>query len=128
MSNMLDSRYVAGLFDGEGCVMIKRNGKHRPQITMVVGSTYHPIVLELQKQYGGSIYLNQRHRNNKQVYAWDITGKAAIAFLNNIAEFVIIKKKQVNLVFNYWLELDEQKREQMIIALNKMNRRGVTVK
>lgn len=85
---MLDDRYVAGLFDGEGCVHIQPNCQVKVYITQK-----DPMILYLlEKQYGGHVYKNGDHYHlqfGKRVYTEP--------FLKAIQPHSIIKRGKIEL-------------------------------
>ena len=113
---MLSPEYIAGLFDGEGCVSLCyskiRPWKKNPS-KMVLGfkfviglcNTFGPVLYRLQEQFGGDIstsFHGNKVRNLKPVYAWKITGtEAQRKFLLTIEPFSIIKLRQVELGLSY---------------------------
>lgn len=100
---MLDDRYVAGLFDGEGCVRIARwanpkNGTVRHQIYVSLGVTHRPVVEMLRETYGGSVQINphsRRNPKNRDQHVWVVTSKTAASFLPRILPHLVIKFDEV---------------------------------
>lgn len=96
--------YVAGLFDGEGCVYIYERkavgGMVNPSFAMAVtvSSTNSDILYWLKGLFGGSINFHKRvkliHRTCGE---WRICSLQALPLLKSIQPYVRIKKEQVNL-------------------------------
>lgn len=94
---MLSNKYVAGLFDADGCLNVdynKQNGHYNVRATF---SMVHLGILELLKtQFGGNIQGPVRRGNNsKPFWIWRLTGPNLTAFLECVKPFVEIKKEQV---------------------------------
>jgi len=89
---MLSNEYVAGFFDGEGCVSINTTGRCTISITQK-----NPEVLYLiQKQYGGNVHC--KWKKHFECSHWLTNGKQdVIRFLNLIKPYVVVKKKEIDL-------------------------------
>ena len=81
---MLTIEYVAGFFDGEGCVSY--NGRNYLSV-QIAGNCYEVINL-IQEQFGGSIHTRPNGTNVLQ-----ISTRQAESFLNAILPFLIVKKE-----------------------------------
>lgn len=93
----LTPEYIAGFFDGEGCVwVLSTRGTHalRVSITQVDSA----ILYGIKELYGGKVTTWRSKTNEKDVSKWEIlNGKDAIIFLEKIYPSLIIKKIQVEL-------------------------------
>ena len=104
--------YIAGIFDGEGCISsFKRQKKTKsPSVgihCMVVmrkdfgGNT---IVKEFYNIWGGYYQERPEKGNRKSTSRWQVTDKKAIKFLKDITPFLKIKKPQANLCLKFYKE------------------------
>lgn len=92
-----DIAYIAGLFDGEGCVRIKRaNQRASFYITVTISNMDMAALLFVQERFGGKIYTQ-----GKAVFQFYITSGEAVAFLKTMANFTIIKAKQVAVALDF---------------------------
>lgn len=83
-----DYRYLAGLFDGEGCVAVSRIGRHYPefgyryQLRVTISNTYLPMLESLQREFGGAVWsakaILPRHKKQHQWVVWNSTECADI--------------------------------------------------
>src|SRR5271166_3856286 len=91
--------YVAGLFDGEGCVNFTQSGKQKTWVIRVmIRNTDHDIILYLQALFGGRIEEKKLYPGKphwKPSYCWRLDWDAAIGFLVAIEPWVRIKKDQI---------------------------------
>lgn len=98
----LDIRYIAGLFDGEGCISLhtdssgvpERYKKPRKVFQVSITNTYKPVLLDLKRQFGcGSVHRNSKPKkaHYKQCYSWTVTGGNAMRFLELIEPYLRIK-------------------------------------
>lgn len=85
--------YVAGFFDGEGCVGIKRSGSsHQPYAT--IGQTRPEVLQRIQALFGGSIRFNKH--SNCWIY-W-ASSRVALQLLRAIEPYAIVKLEEIKLV------------------------------
>lgn len=89
-----DKIYIAGFFDGEGCVTIRYDARHDYHTISVSISQNERNILEwICEEYGGKIY-SGRH-GKFYGYEWVLYRKNdIIRFLNDILPSLRIKKDQ----------------------------------
>jgi hypothetical protein len=106
----LSNQYVAGLFDGEGCISTSRTfvkGKYEkyPRVRMQISiANTHMGIMNLLTEWFGGGCTDKNGRNVRKAqglkpcYSWRISGRENMTkFLNYIKDYVIIKKKQLEL-------------------------------
>lgn len=106
----ISDEYFAGLFDGEGWIMIQRAaGKHYRakrewafQCMAALTIREEFLVLELQKRFGGTVNL-QKSRSDKHspYYKWQITGMNALKFAEEMKDLLILKKPHAELLIEF---------------------------
>ena len=96
---MISTEYVAGWFDGEGCIHVSED-KYTSTLHVIVGQAYRPILEEVLLKYGGHISKERSRENHKTIWQWSCKSKLAEAFLADIYPFLHEKKKQA------WLALE----------------------
>lgn len=104
ISYKLTPEYVAGFFDGEGCIRILGGNKtNYVGIQVFITNTYKPVLNILKEKYGGSVLLRtEGNIKHKTCYQWRITGKKEIKlFINDILDFSVEKKPQLLLGLEY---------------------------
>lgn len=100
---MLNISYVAGFFDGEGCVGTRRSG-HPPhygwtahaQITQNCSAQADELLLEIKGEWGGSLTLMNRERS-RVAWNWQVSGRKALTFLQDIRPHLRLKAEQAEL-------------------------------
>ena len=94
MSEFSDG-YLAGIFDGEGCVSATiTKPSLAASVTVTVGMTDEGPVREFQKRFGGSVNTHlPKGGNYKLVYTWSLVGSSAIEALEFISKNCILKNK-----------------------------------
>jgi hypothetical protein len=105
--------YCAGLFDGEGCVLIyKRSNNHgigsytigSPYtIRATVSNTNKAVIDLLKRNFGGNVnrYTSKSTRrydrsNHKPAWKWVVQCNAASTFLVAVRPFLVIKGKEAD--------------------------------
>jgi hypothetical protein len=147
---MLDIRYLAGLFDGEGCVHIpvqRRIDLRVPNygIRAVFCLTHREIIREIAEQYKvGHCKLNKSASNAKwaDAYQVQICGNKAASFFRDILPYSIVKKQCIEIALllqddiaryrrSDWMRFNAQEmqaiieyREGLRLQLKALNARG----
>ncbi len=130
--------YIAGFFDGEGCVNFTQSGQCKTWVIRVmIRNTNLEIIEKIQKAFGGRIQVTHQKTKPawKTSYCWRADGAHAIAFLKLIDPFVFIKKDQI-ITAMLWDDIrnrsrgqkrDEEYRSSMELLVRQMqwlNRKG----
>lgn len=97
----IDLSYIAGLFDGEGCVNIEKNkasdmlSGFRYQLKTTIQIREAWILEELKNIFGGSlIYYKDSFEKHSPTGRWRLTDKKAGLFLKIILPYLRLKKEQ----------------------------------
>ncbi len=104
--------YTAGLFDGEGSVVIAKKKPRRPtqkmtyELSVGVGVCNKEAMNKLGSEFGALPYLKNRTKPEGKSYWSDyyylqLHGNNAIRFLHQIYPFLRIKAKQADLAFEF---------------------------
>jgi hypothetical protein len=104
--------YVAGLFDGEGSIVIGvskpsiRNKQKSPSHWLQVGitNTSKELIVWLKDSFGGHISDNSHSPSRKKqrpCWAWRVNSHEACKFLKSILPFLKVKKKQAELAIEF---------------------------
>jgi len=107
--------YAAGIFDGEGCVLVTkpRQSRATPGLNVQIAGNYVPMFEWLVANFGGSFGKAGRPKrigetanygpvktNQKQSYQWLATGAAAQSFLELVLPYLMEKKEQAYVAVN----------------------------
>ena len=96
----VDRAWVAGLFDGEGCVSIVINpdigGRAHHGLQCTIAMTSEETILKVQELFGGHVYY-KRQLLKKPVWTWRINSIKAIPFLRSIRPFSVTKRLQIDI-------------------------------
>lgn len=103
--------YLAGVIDSDGCILITKNLAQKraksPQYSARINVSQIQIeAIDLLEQlYGGCRHL-RKTRNHKDLHSWDLSSQQAREFLEDIYEFLRIKKAQAKVA----IELELRKK------------------
>jgi len=146
-----DAIYIAGLFDGEGCISIvkdnikiKKDDSYRtPTYTLHsnINMTNKKIIEWLSFKVGGKYYFRQKPilKNWKPTYCWHLCGEDTVSFIKQIYPYLKIKHLQAKIAFSFAKTIDTQiggirkrvsletnaKRKQLYSKMSHFNRRGI---
>ncbi len=106
--------YIAGFFDGEGCIGIYYSsaGRRRKdgtksavyRLSVSLGQTDPAVIRHLKDQFGGTVSFYERSKKNPNrldAWYWYITSKRAGDFLRAIEPYVIGKRQQLLLALEF---------------------------
>jgi hypothetical protein len=105
-------KYIAGFFDGEGCIDFQfyKPGKGNPSYVFVprvrigLAACGLEVLQMFHNTFGGSLCKREsKNQDWQDSYSWELTGyRRVCSFLRNIIKHLIIKKEQAKLIL--WLE------------------------
>src|SRR3990167_818072 len=116
--NMNTSKeYLAGLFDGEGCVWISKNIWHKSStgkftnpvysLNCSINMTHKGIIENLHNSFGGCFNAhNHKNINHATLYSWIIASRKAKSFLELILPYTIVKREQIVLGLEFQTHID----------------------
>lgn len=101
---LFDKIYVAGFFDGEGCVLIvdNKSGKSHScregayfQLHVSIRNTDEAILRWIKGLFGGSIHeCKSENPLHKDSWLWATASRIAESFLRTILPYLRVKKEQ----------------------------------
>lgn len=100
---MLSLEYIAGFFDGEGCVDIRYCVTHKGrynkfELRCTISQVYRKPLDMIQQVFGGSI----SPRRNQTIHYYVVTGRQANAFLEAIRPFLIVKADEADVALEFY--------------------------
>lgn len=132
----INRSYVAGFFDGEGCVAIGytygnsrirlkniANNKRYYGLKIDIGQTDDSVLREIQSYYGGSICKNIPKKGNP-IWRWIATGKNANNFLRDMIPFLRLKKERARLglyFYNHRHHLTDEDKLELRLKISSLN-------
>ncbi len=122
----VERAYIAGYFDGEGCltVSLRPDGSHYTRIDF--GQTVPDVVTFMESIYGGSLLAYPAKPAHRAQTRWRLSRASSVkVFLEDIFPFCREKRDQVSAVLTR-LFVDKPENVPALIAdLSAMKRRGV---
>jgi hypothetical protein len=107
----LDPKYVAGLFDGEGCIVIakrKPGARHRGRgayytLRATIAMTHEETVRRLHETFGGyNGRMARAPEGHADIFQWQLaTTPQAARFLRLIEPFSITKRQQIAVALSF---------------------------
>ena len=98
----IDLSYIAGLFDGEGCVNItKRQSRNSCSVRAKVYNSYEPIIVWLNSMIPANVYFHESKTASKGIWEYCLTDYFAEIFLRAVLPFLHVKSKQAKLAIEY---------------------------
>ena len=91
--------YLAGIIDGEGTIGIIKN-KVSFYLVVEIGNTDKILIDWLEDNFGGAVCLDKRSNKNskhKDLHLWYCTNKKALSLLEEVEEYLLLKKPQAKL-------------------------------
>lgn len=139
----MDNSYLAGFFDGEGCISLIRIGKTKYfQIVATITNTDLSILEKIKERFGGDIHMGKKIKpNHKDRYAWRVSSKSAYNFLLEIYPYSIMKQDRIKLALQFQQRIIDKNglkdkvhltEEEHLIRLNfkeklgLLNKKGIT--
>jgi hypothetical protein len=104
---MLDVRYVAGLFDGEGCIsLVKQRRLNSPlpsyTIRVVIAMTHKPIILLLQDQFGGHVSQRKGQKEgHRNAFTLMWANRQAGTILQILIPHLILKRAEAEVALDF---------------------------
>lgn len=137
--------YLAGLIDGDGCIVVRRRERRATKGDRARGASFIPIVnvagevthlTELRDELRGipgRVYIVRRQSGHLRAMAeWTVAGTQAVALLVALSSHLRLKRRQAETVLampmprSRWAVTPElrEKQEQARLLVQKFNQRG----
>ena len=98
--NKTDLAYIAGFFDGEGCICLGKDGKHI-YLQVSASQTNEWIINWLRLSFGGGVSKKARKGRERQGWQWIVRGGKACMFLVEILPFLKLKRAEAELALQF---------------------------
>lgn len=101
---MVSLEYLAGFFDGEGCIGLSVNGRWKHvNLYLQIANTNEAILFEIQECFGGCMskprVVGTKCKLARQLKFY---GHEAAALLEKLQPLLHIKKEQARLALEFW--------------------------
>lgn len=111
----LEYAYIAGLFDGEGCIQIiqqskRRNGRTTPYcLSVCISNTDTKVMRWLYASLGGVLIDRPGRNGGSCSWSWQTYTNNAATFLEHISPFLVIKRAECDTALEFSQHMQEQK-------------------
>lgn len=125
-----DKAWMAGFFDGEGCISIRSTKKQPlPSSLITICNTKEDSIKVFQYYFGGKIHyrtFKTPGKNKKPEYRWNCPKATDIEFITIIFPFLVIKRVQAKLFLDFQKTLVRGSgRSRKVSDENRMLRYGI---
>lgn len=115
--NDADVAYLAGFFDGEGCIIVHKNG--RTYWFSISASQINPEPLKrLSEYFGGRIFRDSSRPGLRSRHLWRLTSLRALAALEAMLPFLTVKRDEAVLAVQFQEQLSKPK-SRTLVALTE---------
>lgn len=102
----LELGYMAGFFDGEGCISVvlleRKSGRLYPKVQIHASQKVKQPLCLLEKYFGGNIY--GQPAGEPSSYRWTASTQNAVDFLEAVVHLLIVKREQAEDAIRVWNE------------------------
>ena len=107
---MIDIRYLAGLFDGEGCVsLVKQARVNSPlpsySVRVVISMTNKPLIKAIYGQFGGNYTERKGINGCRNVFSVMWANRKAIPMLTALIPHLHIKREEAEIALDFMMRL-----------------------
>ena len=97
-------QYMAGLIDGEACIYISFSRPGSGIFSIRIAGCFPRSMMDIiQATYGGHVhYKPRRQDHHRDQWSWDIHGKEAICFLEQVRPYLILKGEEADTFIEAW--------------------------
>ena len=134
-SREVEKAYIAGIVDGEGTVTLMKHHKNETHIPFVgIANNNLKLLKWIKSIVGGNICSKKKrlpHHNDS--YVLNIRQDRALRFLNEIKEYLIVKRQQAELITAKYKSVTHRagkytpemlaKKNKLVAKIRELNRR-----
>ena len=103
---IITEQYLAGFFDGEGCVNCSKGRNDVPHVMISISGTCKKLLEEISKKYGGKVYIKNKYKDHHtQAYSWHVSKYRE--FVEDILPFTNIKTEQLKCALDFLETVDK---------------------
>ena len=114
----MEIAYLAGLIDGEGCIVIKKNKStnrlYNYSLRLTVQMYHKDVIYAIYCRFGGNIHILKN-----KIWFWDIGGLDAGDLLKELLPYLIVKKEQAELALNFLKTFEYSRTSNMIRSVEE---------
>lgn len=131
----VERAYVAGIVDGEGTVTLMKHHKDETHIPFVGIANNNLVLLRWIKSLVGGNICSKKKRlpHHSDSYVLNIRQDRALRFLNEIKQYLIVKRQQAELITDKYKSVTHRagkytpgmlaKKERLVAEIRRLNQR-----
>lgn len=126
--NRMDLAYMAGIFDGEGCICAQWNkagGKRYMTLRVDVTNTHRGMLEWIKARFGGEIYDSCVPTGHKDKWTWRCAAVDLKWFLKLMIPLTIIKQRRARLalIFRHLtlVKASDEKKRRIFDEIRRLN-------
>lgn len=99
-----DWAYLAGFFDGEGCISLYKNDGRHYRLEICMANTNEWVAKWFHFVFGGTLYLEEASKKNpkwRDVWRWQLRSRKTQYFLISLLPYLKLKKPQAELALQF---------------------------
>lgn len=105
-----DIIYLAGFLDGEGCISLTRKAKKYIVPKVVIANTNIEVLKWIQEKFGGYFTIRKKLTERRRAVGYlEFQYRKALNLIKLIYPYLIVKKKQADIYFEYQKTIMELK-------------------
>jgi hypothetical protein len=93
--------YVAGFFDGEGCVYLNTRKNGRAILRIKVSQKDRRPLDLLQERFGGSVCVSRNRKTGNECWSWSLSTAQAERFVRMVQPFCLVKAEAIAIALEY---------------------------
>jgi hypothetical protein len=107
---MIDIRYLAGLFDGEGCISLVKQKRANSSlmtysIRVVIAMTHKPTIKAIHNQFGGNYSERKGNGINRNSFSVMWANRKAAPILAALLPYLQIKREEALIAIDFLAKL-----------------------
>lgn len=102
--------YIAGFFDGEGCIHIYKSRSRGFTLQVSAANTDRQVIQFICDRFGGRIHRLQKKGNRKPCWRVDLVARRANHLLTALLPYLRVKKDQAELALEFQKSMSKYER------------------
>lgn len=103
---MIDLLYMAGLFDGEGCISLVKQRRLNSTLPVysvrcVLAMCHKPLIKAVNATFGGVHFERRGSGDHRNSFSLMWANKKAVPFLTELAPHLIIKREEAEIALDF---------------------------
>lgn len=131
----VEKAYIAGIIDGEGTITLTRHHRNEtPAPNVSISNNDLTLLHWIKRKVGGTIITKgKKKQHHKESYTWHLRFDKAIGLLNEIRDYLIIKRQHADLIIAKYKSVTHRtgkytpemlkKKAELVAEIRRLNQR-----